>query len=143
MAKRRELTDDHDGRFAGSVLQIPLSGWKQILKRTVGEIGRDNITLIAGGATFFLLLAIFPALAAFVALYGLLADPSSVESQVAALQGVMPGHASWNSGWACHQARFRRAHLTCALSSFMASSLPKPGAKSAPSLAASSAMRLP
>ena len=36
------------------------------------------------------LLALFPGLAALIALYGLVLDPSQIEQQVAALSGVLP-----------------------------------------------------
>lgn len=93
MAREIEFDTAPHGREADGVFGIPFQGWKEILQRTLAEIGKDNISLIAGGATFFLLLAIFPALAAFVALYGLLVDPTTVQEHVAALQGVMPGAA--------------------------------------------------
>ena len=41
--------------------------------------------------TFYTLLAIFPAIATLVSLYGLIADPASVGDQLNALQGVVPG----------------------------------------------------
>ncbi len=41
--------------------------------------------------TFFALLAIFPALAALISLYGLFADPRTVANHLASLDGVMPG----------------------------------------------------
>ncbi|WP_108663326.1 YihY/virulence factor BrkB family protein [Acuticoccus kandeliae] len=81
------------GRYAETVRHIPVRGWKEILSRTATEISRDNISLIAGGAAFFLLLAIFPALAAFVALYGLVSDVSTVEEHLNLLSGVMPTDA--------------------------------------------------
>lgn len=46
--------------------------------------------MIAGGVTFYILLALFPALTAFVSVYGLLADPSNVADYVKQLQGVVP-----------------------------------------------------
>ena len=82
-----------EGRYAEGVLEIPLAGWKAILGRTVASFSEDNVSLVAGGATFFLLLAIFPALTAFVSLYGLVADVATVEQHVAALSGVMPAAA--------------------------------------------------
>jgi membrane protein len=94
MANNTHTAPDEVGRYAESVFQIPRKGWKEILSRAAAEVGRDNLSLVAGGAAFFLLLAIFPALAAFVALYGLLFDPAQVESQIAALQGLMPGAAT-------------------------------------------------
>ncbi|WP_226580606.1 YihY/virulence factor BrkB family protein [Acuticoccus sediminis] len=82
-----------DGRHAQGVFQIPLPAWRAILTRTAADFGRNNISLIAGGAAFFLLLAIFPGIAAFVALYGLVFDVTAVQSHVAALSGVLPDTA--------------------------------------------------
>jgi membrane protein len=46
--------------------------------------------LVAAGATFYLLLALFPALAAFVSLYGFVADPMTIAEHIAFLGGVLP-----------------------------------------------------
>lgn len=46
--------------------------------------------LVAGGATFYLLLALFPALTAFVSAYGFFADPATVTQHVAALGPLVP-----------------------------------------------------
>ena len=46
--------------------------------------------LIAAGSTFYLLLALFPALTAFVSLYGFLADRATVAGNVSLLAGVLP-----------------------------------------------------
>ncbi|WP_420391789.1 YihY/virulence factor BrkB family protein [Acuticoccus sp.] len=82
-----------DGRYAEDVIEIPPRAWLAILRRTLRSFTTDNLSLVAGGATFFLLLAIFPALAAFVALYGLLFDVATVEGHVAAMAGVLPAAA--------------------------------------------------
>lgn len=50
----------------------------------------DRVPLTAAGVTYYLLLAIFPALAAFVVLYGLFLDPARLADQAQALQGVVP-----------------------------------------------------
>ena len=42
---------------------------------------------------FYSLLALFPAIAAFVALYGLFANPSAIDAQISALAGFLPGGA--------------------------------------------------
>jgi membrane protein len=47
------------------------------LKRTVGEFGEDNLSDWAAALTYYGLLALFPALIAFVGLVGLVGDPSS------------------------------------------------------------------
>lgn len=46
--------------------------------------------LVAGGATFYLLLALFPALTAFVSAYGFFADPATVTQHVAMLGALVP-----------------------------------------------------
>jgi len=78
------------GRGAETPAQIPLPGWKDILQRTWHEFGQDNITQVAGGVAFFALLAVFPAMAAFVSLYGLFADVGQAEKQISLLSGVLP-----------------------------------------------------
>jgi membrane protein len=78
------------GRAATSPHLIPMPGWKDILVRCWSEIAENNIFLVAGGVTYAVLLALFPGLAALVAIYGLLLNPSQVEAQVAMLAGVLP-----------------------------------------------------
>ncbi|HEV7275999.1 MAG TPA: YihY/virulence factor BrkB family protein [Devosiaceae bacterium] len=79
------------GRQAAAPHKIPARGWKDILWRTVGEVGEDNVPLVAAGVTFFLLLSLVPALSAFVSLYGLFNDPTTVSEQLSMLEGVVPG----------------------------------------------------
>ncbi len=81
------------GRTAEHPGQIPLRGWRDIFWRAWTEFNRDNIPQVAGGVAFFGLLAVFPAMAAFVSLYGLFFDPATVEQQVHVLAGVLPGEA--------------------------------------------------
>src|ERR1043166_5963784 len=45
--------------------------WKRIVQRVRQDLSKRRISAIAAGATFYSLLAIFPAIAALVALYGL------------------------------------------------------------------------
>ena len=61
------------GRRAHAPSEIPMKGWKDILYRVYGSLWEDRIMLIAAGATFYLLLALFSALTAFVSVYGFLA----------------------------------------------------------------------
>ena len=85
-----EAAEPGRGRSARSPREIPLRGWRDIFWRTWREIGRDNITQVAGGAAFFSLLAVFPAIGAFVALYGLVSDVDQARAQLSLLQGVLP-----------------------------------------------------
>ena len=50
-------------------------------------------TIVAAGITFYTLLAIFPALAAFVSIYGLIADVTAVRDQLQQLAQVFPASA--------------------------------------------------
>ena len=48
---------------------------------------------VAAGVTYYALLAIFPAIAALVSIYGLFADPATIQDHLNALSGVLPGGA--------------------------------------------------
>jgi membrane protein len=61
-----------------------------VLWRAWQEVSDANLFLVAGGVTYAVLLALFPGLAALVAIYGLVFDPAQVEKQVSALSGVLP-----------------------------------------------------
>ncbi|AYO86568.1 YihY/virulence factor BrkB family protein [Methylobacterium brachiatum] len=63
---------------------------KDIALRTYHDIGENRLSLIAAGVTFFTLLAIFPAVAALVSCYGLIADAATINDQLASLQGILP-----------------------------------------------------
>lgn len=84
-----------EGRHARQPSEIPAKGWWQIASRVKDELNQDNISIIAAGIAFYGLLAIFPAIAALVSIYGLVANPADVERQLAALSGIMPAEA-WN-----------------------------------------------
>jgi membrane protein len=78
------------GREAEKPTHIPAAGWKDILYRVWDEIGNDRVGTIAAGTTFFVLLALFPALAALVSIYGLVADPATIQEHVNDLSGYVP-----------------------------------------------------
>lgn len=83
-------SDKGRGREAEWPSGIPAKGWKDVLWRVWGETGEDRVTLIAAGATFYLLLALFPAIAAFASVYGFFADPQAIAARIASLEGLMP-----------------------------------------------------
>lgn len=64
--------------------------WLAIAKSTVTQIGEDRVTSVAGGVTFFGLLSLFPAITAFVSLYGLYADPATIETHLALMDDLLP-----------------------------------------------------
>jgi membrane protein len=81
------------GDDALSPTDVPPSGWYEIGRRTLHEASRDRVLAVAAGVTFYGLLALFPALAAFVSLYGLVAAPGTVVEHLAILAVVMPAEA--------------------------------------------------
>ena len=68
-------------------------GWKEILLRVYGNISKHRVVALAAGMTFYTLLAIFPALAAFVAIYDLFAEPATIAAHMDSLSGFLPNGA--------------------------------------------------
>ena len=50
----------------------------------------DRMLLVAAGVTFYALLALFPATAAIVSLYGLFADASTINEHLTLISGFLP-----------------------------------------------------
>lgn len=81
------------GRGAERPRDIPAKGWKDVLWRTYREVNEDRLTIVAGGVTFYALLAIFPSVGVFVSLYGLFADVGEVNKQLNQMAALMPAQA--------------------------------------------------
>jgi membrane protein len=81
------------GRSARDPSEIPAKGWKDILYRVYENISSHRVLALAAGITFYSLLAIFPALAALVAVYGLFADPAAIAGHLDDVAGFMPSGA--------------------------------------------------
>lgn len=67
----------------------PMVYW-DALKASVNHISEHNISLIAAGVAFFAMLSIFPALAALIAVLGLISDPVVVIAQLQEIRGFLP-----------------------------------------------------
>jgi membrane protein len=78
------------GHEADAPWQIPARGWPDILRRAWTDTGKKNLSLVAGGVTYYLLLALFPALAALVSVYSLVANPADVAKSAQSLSGMLP-----------------------------------------------------
>ncbi len=85
-----EAAEPGRGRLAHMPHKIPPKGWKDVVWRVYREVGADRLTAVAGGVTFYILLALFPAIGVFVSLYGLFADVNSVRDQLLSLSSVLP-----------------------------------------------------
>ena len=84
------IASKNRGRTAREPEQIPAAGWWDIIVRVYKDVGRDNISLVAGGLAMYAVLSVFPALAAAVSLYGLLFTPADVIKQMNAFAGILP-----------------------------------------------------
>ncbi|MEM5472652.1 YihY/virulence factor BrkB family protein [Hoeflea sp. AS60] len=78
------------GRDATTPGEIPRKGLWQVLKRTAAIFSDERVSLVAAGVTYYLLLAVFPALAVMVAMYGFVADPADINDQIEFLSTVVP-----------------------------------------------------
>ncbi len=67
-----------------------LAFWAHILKNTWLQIDERNLGLIAAGVGFFAMLAVFPGIAAVIALWGFVSDPSVVAGQMELLRPLLP-----------------------------------------------------
>jgi membrane protein len=83
-------TGDAPAPAVNSPADIPARGWRLIAVRVWKAFNRDNISIIAAGVSFNIVLGIFPALAAVVALYGLVADAGDAPRHIAALAVLLP-----------------------------------------------------
>jgi membrane protein len=81
------------GRSAATTSDIPARGWKGILWRVYETMTECRVIAVAAGVTFYVLLAIFPAIAALISVYGLFADPSTMEDRLNGMADVIPGGA--------------------------------------------------
>lgn len=79
------------GRHAEHPRDIPKAGWFDILRRVWSDFSRYEISVISAGIAFNEFFALFPALAAGISLYGLIADPGQVEHLLGMLSGFLPG----------------------------------------------------
>ena len=92
-AQVRRAREPGRGRHAVVPWQIPWAGWKDIFWRVYASFNDNRLLAVAGGVVFFSLLAIFPAIAAFGSLYGLIADATTINAHLSLAAGVFPAGA--------------------------------------------------
>jgi membrane protein len=86
---------DEAERARSTLFRFPqrLRIWASIGKRVWLQLDELNLMLIAAGIAFYGMLALFPAFAAIVALWGLFADPAEVLLQFEYYRQVIPADA--------------------------------------------------
>lgn len=96
-ARHRPARDGHAGAASPFAPKrrpsAPGIGWLEMVRSLWRKTGEDRILLIAAGVTYYALLALFPAIAALVSLFGLFADPGVIGQQLSGLSGVLPDGA--------------------------------------------------
>jgi membrane protein len=68
-------------------------GWWTILTNFWARLDRDHVSIMAAGTAFYALLSIFPGMSTLISIYGLVADPATIETQLNSLSGVLPQEA--------------------------------------------------
>jgi membrane protein len=89
---RGAATSGNRRRAAPTPTKLRASSWLGVLRRTVREFKRDNLTDWAAALTYYGILAIFPAILALVSMLGLV-GPSATQPLIANLGKVAPGPA--------------------------------------------------
>ena len=81
------------GHRAAKPGQIPMKGWKEIALRVKDQLTNDHVPILAAGIAFYFFLAIFPATAAALSIYGLIMEPAEVAQQMSQLANTLPKKA--------------------------------------------------
>jgi len=61
-----------------------------VLTRVKAEVGGDHVSLVSAGLAMYALLAVFPGLAAAVAIYGIFASPAQVVDHMQSFSSILP-----------------------------------------------------
>lgn len=84
------LMDAVPGGDASAPWTMPRTAWARVLKRVWVMIGFHELGLLSAGLAFYVFLALTPLIAATVMVYGLVADVSMVQAQIASIVDVVP-----------------------------------------------------
>jgi membrane protein len=91
---KRKYAADAPGSSAERPSAIRTLGWKDVLIGVRGKITCHNLSMIAAGVAFYAFLAIFPGIAAFVSIYGLIVDRGTLQEHMRTIQVVLPPDAA-------------------------------------------------
>jgi membrane protein len=93
-----------------SPLEVPASGWRAVLRRTLRAIVHDRITITAAGVAFYWFLSVFPLLFAAIGLLDVIdAAPSTARAINDAITQALPGDAALILTQAVSSAQSRAA----------------------------------
>jgi membrane protein len=74
----------------GSAWILFRANWGAALYSVYQNMNENRLLAVAAGGVFYGLLAVFPAITAFVSFYGLMADPSTIHERLSLATGVLP-----------------------------------------------------
>ncbi len=77
-------------RSLRALWRLRWTDWKATLLRVYERMTQHRLLAVAAGVVFYGLLALFPAVTAFVSFYGLFADTSTINAHLALAAGVVP-----------------------------------------------------
>lgn len=69
---------------------MPRRAWRDIVSRTWKRVWQDNVGLVSAGVAYYGFLAFVPLLGLIVLVYGLVADPQTVVSNVRTMTIILP-----------------------------------------------------
>jgi membrane protein len=78
-----------EGRPAAALV----AGWRRIVSGTARRVRRNKVDLVASSVAFWAFLALFPAIAAVLAMSAWVLDPGSMRDQLSALTAPLPEDA--------------------------------------------------
>lgn len=84
---------NNKGRHATKPRRIPWKGLKEVALRVKEQLKKDHIQVISAGVAFYFFLAIFPAIAALISVYGIITDPVQVQQQMTQAAAFLPEEA--------------------------------------------------
>lgn len=86
----RDALSDETRSFARTPRKFALKDWKSALVETKNAIGSKSISILAAGIAYFLTFAIFPAIAALVAILSFVISPEQLNESAQALNNFLP-----------------------------------------------------
>jgi membrane protein len=82
--------DPETSRPDAGILRMGWPWWRAVLLETYKAMNKDRLLAVAAGVVFYALLAIFPAITAFVSFYGLFANAATIQDHLSMLSNFMP-----------------------------------------------------
>lgn len=87
------LTNPLDICTAKHPLEFSRSDYFRMLRNLLTEMKRDNVAIIAAGVAFFTMLAIFPLITVCLSIFGFVADPVQLQTELETISSVLPSDA--------------------------------------------------